>query len=445
MKKVGDLVFFLRLARDISLIPRIREHQRIYDTEINEKEIIDYQLDAFNKNWTRVREEIPYYNRLSNRSKLPVAFSDWNEVISCFSPISRKDIQVNPSLFFSNVTHKTRLRSTGGSTSEPLQFPVFKSELDYIVRNNWLGRFLYGITPSDRLFTIWGHSHLFGKGLRGYFKKSLKALKDKVFEYYRFSAYDISDVKMNEACHTLLRFKPDYMIGYSVALDRFARSNQSFREELRKIKLKAIIATAESFPSDDSWDVLEDLFGAPVAMEYGSAETSVIGHTRPGSRKFYLFWRDWFFEALPVGEEGSFKLLVTSLNRRAFPLIRYDLGDLVKLDSGCSERSLTCVSAVIGRCNDYLVMADGSTVHSELITHVVKSIKGLKRYQVVQRAGKLDMSLVFDGAITEEIRNGIRSKLCTINPLFADITIKQSEALRQTVAGKTPLIIRLNQ
>ena len=45
---------------------------------------------------------------------------------------------------------------------------------------------------------------------------------------------------------------------------------------------------------------------------------------------------------------------------------------------------------MIGRCNDYIALSDGASIHSEAFTHAVKECETVARFQVVQTAnGKI--------------------------------------------------------
>ena len=91
------------------------------------------------------------------------------------------------------------MRTTGGSTSEPIQLAAWKSELDYANADVWLARSWFGIDPGDKLFLIWGHSHQLGRGIPGKVNAIRREMKDVVLGYHRASAYDLSEKAMRRA------------------------------------------------------------------------------------------------------------------------------------------------------------------------------------------------------------------------------------------------------
>ena len=93
----------------------------------------------------------------------------------------------------------------------------------------------------------------------------------------------------------------------------------------------------------------------------------------------------------PPGETG--RLLITSLNNFALPLLRYDSGDLGVADSGpCAcGRTLPSFAAIAGRLRRFASLPDGTRPRLNAILGAIEHMpRGLMRcvrqYQVHQRA-----------------------------------------------------------
>jgi phenylacetate-coenzyme A ligase PaaK-like adenylate-forming protein len=335
------------------------------------------------------------------------------------------------------------IRMTGGTTAQPVQLPAWNRELDHTQLDIWLGRSWYGIRPSSRLFLIWGHSHLLGSGVRGWLRARRREIEDRMLGYHRWSAYDLREEAMQRAGDRLLRFRPEYVMGYSVALDRFARCNASRRDEFAALGVRLVIAAAESFPAPDSREQLQELFRCPVAMEYGSAETNLMAHTHPEGG-YRTFWRSYFMEAIPsAGEEQTGKVLVTSLYPRCVPLIRYEIGDEILLEPGQHVAvGLSRFRAVAGRCNDYVELPDGALIHSEAFTHAVRSSPEVKGYQVVQEPVGISIRILSTEPLSGPGRRGVLNKLGSIDGQLSNVKLVPVERLETTIAGKTPMILK---
>jgi len=302
----------------------------------------------------------------------------------------------------------------------------------------WMGRGWYNIEPGDKLFMIWGHRHLLGKGFQGWKNGKIRQVKDRMLGYTRFPAYDLSIEAMRRARHALQKSGAVYAIGYSVALDRFARANEGERMSLSP-RLKAVIGTAESFPFSDSASLVERVFQAPAAMEYGAVETNLIAHSVPQGG-FRAFWLSYFLEARERGPSGGYKLLLTSLYPRCFPLLRYDIGDEIELPAPAI--GVASFNRVIGRCNDYLELDDGLKIHSEAITHSLSGVKAISGYQMVQEGKRLLLRLTLHDELDDAEKAGIRERLTRIHQSLAATEFEIVETLERTAAGKTPMVVR---
>lgn len=398
------------------------------------------QLETFNRLWSGQLLKRPYFGGLAEKFSLPEAFSSWEEFAERMPVTTKSDIQQFREEMTGPGSIPDLWKMTGGSTAEPLQLPAWQSEETTLMPNIWLGRSWYGIGPQDRLFMIWGHSHLLGQGLAGRINGILRRGKDRLLGYHRFSAYDLGEASMRRAAGEMLRFRPAYIIAYSVALDTFARVNAGLASRFKELELKAAIGTAERFPFDDSRDFIADILGCPVAMEYGAVETGVMAHTCPGGG-FKTFWRHYFLDT--AGPGAGETLHVTCLYDRCLPLVRYEIGDMIRsAEAEECPLGIRRLEEVAGRCNDFVALSDGTRVHSEAFSHCVRGIPQISRFQVVERGGDVAIHFVVTQALGEKESSEIRLKLGKIHPLLARIALVETDALEQTVAGKTPMVIR---
>jgi len=399
-----------------------------------------YQLRLFNEHWARILATVPYYHDLARRLKLPTAFANWEEFMEVVPPSHRELVQRHTREMSSNERGSDFLRTTGGSTAEPVQLPAWRSESRFATADLWYGRREYGITPASRLFALWGHSHLMGRGFHGWMKRIERGLRDRLIDFYRYSAYDLSPSAMARSAHAMLRFKPDFILGYGVALDCFARVNLELRSPLRALGVKAVIAAAEAFPFPDSTARLHDLFNAPIAMEYGSVETNLIAYTRRWGG-YEVFWWRYFVELDPVpASSGGRAVLVTSLYPRCFPLIRYALGDEIVSAPGCRDTSgITTFERVLGRCNDYVTLHGAGSLHSELFTHAVRGCREVQGYQVAQTPTGVRLALKGGNGDTVE---RVKRNLLSVDTRLAAVEVVVVAELERTRAGKTPMVVR---
>lgn len=432
----------VRALRAVALRRLVQDQQDFYQCAWTPARIREWQLDQFNAQWESIRREVPYFRRQCERGNLPNRFSSWGEFKETVPIMDKRTVQTERAVLTSVARPPDFWRTTGGSTAEPVQLPAWNSEREFPTKDLWYARSWFGVRPADRLFLIWGHSHLLGSGVSNWLNTRKQRLKDAVLGYHRYSAYDLSERGLREAAEALLECKPNYVVAYAVALDRFARLNRHYREAFHGLGLKVAIATAEAFPWSDSADIVADVLGCPVAMEYGAIETGLIAHQRPHGW-YQVFWRHSFLEGRESEHlPGAYEIFVTSLFPRCFPLVRYRVGDLISANPDAVEFDQEFES-VTGRCNDLLTLTDGGMVHSEAFSHAVKEISSIAGYQVVQSAeGEITLNYLASAPLRSAEVATIRQRLGKIHPDLAGVRIARVSALEQTLAGKTRRICR---
>jgi len=403
----------------------------------NQQQRLLLQLKKFNNCWQRIQHNVKFYQRLVKNKTAPKRFESWEQFLSCIPVVNRQTVQQ----YIPELTGTTRppdfYRTTGGTTAKPIQLPAWNSEILYTDPDVWLARKWYAIEPDTPLFLLWGHSHLLGTGFKGWVNGRLRELKDYILGYTRFSAYDLSADAMRKAGRSLKKSKAEYIIGYSVALDRFARVNENAGLSRPK-SLKVVIGAAEAFPFDDSVVLLNRVFGAPVAMEYGSDETGLMAHTVPKGG-YRVFWLSYFLEAMDKGPRAGRVLRITSLYPRCFPLLRYEIGD--EIDIKEATIGVTSFAKVLGRCDDYLEIRNGERIHWKAIAHCVKDCKGISGYQMVKDKNCLTLKVITHKNLSPIDKQQILQRLSKIDTALSQTQIVEVDALEQTVAGKTPMIL----
>jgi phenylacetate-coenzyme A ligase PaaK-like adenylate-forming protein len=176
-------------------------------------------------------------------------------------------------------------------------------------------------------------------------------------------------------------------------------------------------------------------------MEYGAVEAMGMAYTRPEGG-YQLFWHSYLAEAERRGAYWTLRL--TSLYPRSLPLVRYEIGDEVELADGAPDHviGLSRFERLIGRCNDHVVLTNGALVHSEVFSHAVRPCGSVRGYQILQEGSALRLRVTPPGALSAEEEAGLRGRLAKVDPELAAIALERVDSLHQTVAGKTPMIVR---
>ena len=433
-------MFFIPTIRERLMRSKVNNERIFYrNTPINQ--VSNYHLNTFNKEWQHIQKNIPYYQRLVKENVIPEYIKTWEDFAKI--PIQDRTIVRENISEFSDITREAdKYVTTGGSTGTPLKYPSWKEESKQYEPNLWYARSFYNIKRSDRMFRLWGHSHALGSGISRYKKEIAFLLGLPLIGFKRFSAYDLSDDKLKQAGESIIKFKPKYIIGYSKALYMLAKANKHRKKEFHKLNLKAIIGAAEGFDNDHDKEFISNVFGCPVGLEYASMETKLLAHTHPdGSYK--VLWRNNLVEC--VDEYGrpsdSGRLLVTSLYPRAFPLVRYELGDLISKTNKI-DNSVISFEKIKGRDNDFLMLDEKTPIHSEALTHAIKTSTKIEAFQIrYTTENQYTIYVKSSEKITKQDKLEISNRLKQIDIRLYDLKIKQTSQLKQTIAGKTRWLI----
>jgi phenylacetate-coenzyme A ligase PaaK-like adenylate-forming protein len=121
-----------------------------------------------------------------------------------------------------------------------------------------------------------------------------------------------------------------------------------------KCRPKLVVSTGQQL-TEQQRSLLESAFDARVADFYGTRELGLIAYSKPGSRDYQLFPREFHIELLRTGTALE-RLVVTDLGGGVMPLIRFDTEDLVRRDL---TREGSPITQICGREGDSLQAAAG--------------------------------------------------------------------------------------
>jgi phenylacetate-CoA ligase len=418
-------------------IEKLINNREVEISEVDQNNIQEYQLRKFNEVWKDIYLNVPYYSQLVKKEVLQKEIKNWDDLKKF--PIQTRDfVQSNSENLFSAKNETKGWTSTGGSTGRPFKFPFWKSEKLFTEPDLWSSRKNYGIKRSDKLFILWGHSHQLGTGMAKYIKTFERKIKDNILGYRRYQAYNLSTTNLNKACDELLIYKPSYMIGYSNALYQLAKANEKRSLELRKLNLKAIIATSEAFSSEEHQRVVEEIFGCKVIFEYGSAETTIMAST-VNNGYYKVFWNNYILEGV-LQDDGTYNVLVTSLYPRAFPLIRYEIGDKVS-EPTLNKNSITEFRSIHNGRGELLFLDEETPIHTTYFEHCIKPNSKVIAYQVINRKDNIEINILAHSELNGAEKETILKDLSRKDERLGKCKINCVHSLKQTVAGKTKIII----
>jgi phenylacetate-CoA ligase len=236
----------------------------------------------------------------------------------------------------------------------------------------------------------------------------------------------------------LQAFGPDYLVAFPSTLLRLG--------DPRGISPR-LITTGSEVLERDVREILEARFRAPVRDIYGAIETGLLAFQCAEGEGYHLNEDVVHFEFRPAanGAEGVYEILVTPLYGCVVPLVRYRLGDLVRLEMApcrCGIR-LPRISAIDGRSDDWLLRPDGREVPPSAIRSLFRGHDRPLQYRITQNSDAtvcLELSTDAAGSkFAAQLANELRGIV------GQTVELLETPSIVPEQSGKTRAIRRLAQ
>ena len=269
---------------------------------------------------------VPYYRGLFARLGIRAAdIQTTADLAAALPPLEKRTVQERAAEFASERRAELRCVTvhTSGTTGAGLVFPMSLEGEREQWAACWRYRRRFGIERG-----MW-YAHLFGK--------SVVPLDRTRPPFWRvnwpgrqilFSAYHMTPQYLPWYLEELNRRRPPLIQGYPSLL--FLLASWMLAANVRlSYWPRAVMSSSESLMPHQR-RVIESAFGMPCRQLYGMTEGAAsIAECANG--RLHVDEDYAHLEFLPLGD-GAYKVLGTTLTNLAFPLLRYDTGDVVELD-----------------------------------------------------------------------------------------------------------------
>ncbi|HOJ51037.1 MAG TPA: phenylacetate--CoA ligase [Syntrophales bacterium] len=341
------------------------------------------KLERLQATLNRVYKNVVHYRRLFNEiSFVPEDFQSLTD-LKKLPFTTREDLQANYpyGMFAVPLREVVRLHAAPGKTSKPIVVGYTKNDIRTWA--NLVARFMVAAgVDRDDVVQI---AFLYG-------------LQTGAFGiHYGAEAIGASVIPMSTGnTEKQVMIMQDYRSTVLVCTPSYALRIAEFMDEHninpRGLALRLGLFGGEPFP-ESTREEIESRLGISATDNYGVSE--IIGPGIAGEcihkSGLHLF-EDAFLpeivdpqtgEVLPAGSVGE--LVITTLNREAFPLIRYRTGDITRLDyTPCPcGRTMVRMEKPRGRADDMLIVK-GVNVFPSQMEEIISSITGERpNFQVV--------------------------------------------------------------
>ncbi|MEV0345153.1 hypothetical protein AB0H88_05275 [Nonomuraea sp. NPDC050680] len=295
----------------------------------------------------------------------------------------------------------TRAATTSGSSGIPITIRNSERDLGYLRATYLQDMLSNGLRPTDRI---------------AYFRVN-PFLRHPLERFGVLRNFHIpTDRSLDEQVAAFLAARPTFLIGFPNVI-------RSVVDELRRRGVqhrgvRTVLFGGERLSPTARARIL-DYFGAAHREVYASVEVFTIARTCPRGA-LHLRSSDLVVEVEHEDgtvsvEDGEGDILITRLHSEAMPLIRYRLGDRVRIgpnDCPCGVARTPIVREVIGRSQDRIAGTDGRRYYGDFLTYAVQTFPEVSRMQLVQhRPGSVEVRVVLAHdarpGVTADIRDAV--------------------------------------
>ncbi|MBN4085117.1 phenylacetate--CoA ligase family protein [Flavobacteriaceae bacterium AH-315-B10] len=327
-------------------------------------------------------------NILLHATKTTKFYKNYNnsKKIEEFPVISKSIIQVNFDDFKSSIyLNKNNYKvATSGSTGTPFFLYQDKNKRNRNTSDIFYFLKLNNYTIGDRLYQleVWRDNNKKGK---------LKSWAQNVVQF------DVSKLTDSRILYFLKKLKTSkqkkVILGFASSYESICRYLDKVDYDLDNFSISSIIANSE-YLNHYTKTTMSKYFNAEVLSRYSSEELGILAHqTIKSPEDFIINCASYHVEILDMENDkparpGSFgRIVVTDLFNYCMPMIRYDTGDIAKLNE--SDNDSQKLKQIEGRKMDLIYDSQGNIVSSFIVyTKFYKYYKLLKQYQFIQEGEK---------------------------------------------------------
>lgn len=391
--------------------PDIKE---MYDDilQFNESSTPDSREARFNAIKQYAIDNSPFYAKYNVNDTFPV--------------LTKVDLIDNHDRIFVPAFSHLQLHrsSTSGSTGIPLTV-----EQDEMKRKRTIADLkaygLYANYPS--------HERMLQ--LRVYCGKPLDRNVDFENNIWRYDITYLTENNMPELIDFIEKWKPCTILSYANTLESLSAFIINHNIHI-KHQCASIIVGGEML-SDEAARKMNIAFRCPVFDRYSNMEMGIYAQRLHGQSLFRFNVASYYLEVLKndcdlLAEPGEIgRIVITDLYNHAFPMLRYDTGDL---GSYVIIDSKIYLENVLGRRVDIIFDTKGAARQPHMITNAMWGVQNIKQWQFIQKTPTCYIvKIIKNGTIDKD---GIITRLKPMLGNDADIQVVFTDSLPTTNSQK---------
>ncbi len=346
------------------------------------KQIKDHQLRRAVDLLDYAYRHVPFYRqRLEENGLSPDSFKSIED-LQRIPPLTRENVQERFEQLQSDEKAQMAFETSGssGTTGIPIIYCQDRDAVSAGVAAGMFGWELSGWRFGVRSLHIWGnptsirHWNSFGSRI----KRLLHNQKN-------IAATELNHPENYPGIVRMLRsYSPVSIDGYASAI--FSLARYCLEREIDVPRARHVFTTAENLLPEHK-QVIEEVLG-PVSDGYGCGEINGIAVCPAGQDRYFIVEPHVIVEAVDSGSTEGRDILVTDLDNRVMPLIRYEVGDLI---DGVSEAAddapfkYRYFNKIVGRAADIVRLENGKVIQplNLLGGTLFRRIGGIVKHRVI--------------------------------------------------------------
>jgi phenylacetate-CoA ligase len=415
----------------------------IWDKEhecMSRDELEQLQLERLQAVVNRVYKNVTHYRKTFNASGIIAEDIRSLSDLTRLPFTTRDDLRVNYpyGLFAVPLREVVRIHSSSGTTSKPIVMGYTKNDIK--IWSNLAARFMTaaGVTHDDVVQITFRYGLFTGAFGVHYGAETIGA-----------SVIPMGTGNTDKQIMIMQDYKTTVLVSTSSYALALADRLEQLGIDPKSLSLKVGLFGGEPW-SEKMREEIEQKLLLKATDNYGISE--VIGPGVAGEcscKKGMHIYEDAFLPeiidpetgaVLPAGSEGE--LVLTTLTREAFPMIRYRTGDITSMDYAPCEcgRTLARMKRIRRRSDDMLIVRGVNVFPSQIEEALFSVAGGETPYQiVVERKGAMDHLELFvevtDKIFTLELQKQrsfletIRKRIASITGVHVDVRLVESNSL----------------
>ncbi|MBN2557594.1 MAG: phenylacetate--CoA ligase family protein [Clostridia bacterium] len=388
-------------------------------------------------------ENIPFYTQMKGKVGLTPesAFEDIKKF-----PILTKAmlIEKNNELAAGNIVPAGRL-NTGGTTGETAS--VLKDKYSMAHAPDEFFNRKIGIEPGRSRLILKADERKKAANEIGGFDYEI----NRISRTWRVDHRYMNDARLKFLTDILIKQKPEIIWGSNHGIYVLAKH---LEDKGITVRPPSTILCGGQMMLPQYREKIECVFRAKVYDRYGSVECGNTANQCEAREGYHYVPTVHYIEILddsmnPVGGGVMGNLYITTLNRRAMPMIRYETGDLAvytETPCACGCR-FPVIGEIHGRRKEGIISPRGTYLSLTPLNTIMRQSPEILDFQMVQESrGSLLIRLATgDNMPGEAALAKIKSDICAAMDYNMDIRFEYAEAIRALPNGKVMRVVPLER